>query len=72
MTEAAHKQKLCYVQRAISRSFKTGDAAWLTSPTAGKQDPKWGGDWEVKTVNGPTTYTISDGKRTKVVHVNRL
>ena len=72
MTEAAHKQKLCYDQHASSRSFKTGDAVWLTSPTAGKLDPKWEGDWEVQTVNGPTTYTISDGKRTRTVHVNRL
>ena len=69
MTEAAHKQKLCYDQHASSRSFKTGDAVWLTSPTAGKLDPKWEGDWEVQTVNGPTT---SDGKRTRTVHVNRL
>ena len=62
MTEVAHKQKLCYDQRAIPRSFKIGDAVWLTSPTAGKLDPKWKGDWKAKTVNGPTTYTISDGK----------
>ena len=72
MTEAAHKQKLCYDQRAIYRFFKTGDTVWLTSPITGKLDPKWEGDWGVKTVNGPTTYTISDGKRTRVVHVNRL
>ena len=47
---------------------------WLTSPTAGKLDPKWEGDWEVQAVNGPATYTIGDGKRTKTVHddVNRL
>ena len=72
MAEVAHKQKSCYDQLAISHSFKTGDAVWLTSSTAGKLDPKWEGDLEVKTVNGPTTYTISDGKRTKIVHVNRL
>ena len=72
MTEAAHKQKSCYDQRAIHRSFKTGDTVWLTSPIAGKLDPKWEGDWEMKTVNEPTMYTISDEKQTRVVHVNRL
>lgn len=72
MTEAAHKQKLCFDQHASPRTFKIGDPVWLTVPTAGKLDPKWEGDYEVQTVNGPTTYTISDGKRTKTVHVNRL
>ena len=62
MTEAAHKQKVCYDQYASPRSFKIGDAVWLTSPTAGKLDPKWEGDWEVQTVKGPITYTTSDGK----------
>ena len=45
---------------------------WLTSPTAGKLDPKWEGYWEVQTVNGPTTYTTSDGKQTRTAHINRL
>jgi len=72
MTEAAQKPKLCYDQHTTSRSFKPGDSVWLTSPTAGKLDPKWEGDKEVQTVNEPTTYTISDGEQTKTVHVNRL
>jgi len=72
ITEAAHKQKLCYDQHTTSCSFKRGDSVSLTSPTAGKLDPKWEGDWEVQAVNGPATYTITDGKRTKTVHVNRL
>ena len=56
MTEAAHKQKLCYDWHASPHSFKAGDAVWLTSLTAGKLNPKWEGDWEVQTVKGPTTY----------------
>ena len=72
MTEAAYKQKLCYDQHTSVRSFKAGDAVWLASPTAGKLDPKWEGNWKVQTIKGPTTYTISDGTRTKTVHVNRL
>jgi len=72
MTEAAQKQKLCYDQHTTSRSFKPGDSVGLISLTAGKLDPRWEGDWEVQTVHGPTTYTISDGEQTKTVHVNRL
>ena len=30
------------------------------------------GGWKIETVQGPTTYTITDGRRTKTVHVNRL
>lgn len=56
MTEAAHKQKLCYDWHSSPHSFKAGDAVWLTSLTAGKLNPKWEGDWEVQTVKGPTTY----------------
>ena len=65
MTEAAHKQKLCYDQHASPRSFKTGDAMWLTSPTAGKLDPKWEGDWEVQTVNEPSHLNYFWWKKNK-------
>ena len=33
MTEAAHKQKLCYDQHTSVRSFKASDAVWLASIT---------------------------------------
>ena len=47
-------------------------SVWLSSPSAGKFDAKWEGGWKIKTVQGPTTYTIADGTRTKTVHVNQL
>ena len=30
------------------------------------------GGWEIQSVQGPSTYTITDGTRTRTVHVNRL
>ena len=62
-THMAEAQKLCHDQLAISLSFKTGDAVWLTSSTAGKLDPKWEGDLEVKTVSG----LVSASRDSKVV-----
>ena len=44
----------------------------LSVPTRGKLDPKWEGGWLVKSVKGLVNVEISDGKRTKFVHVNRL
>ena len=49
-----------------------GDTVWLDVPTAGKLDPKWEGGWVVKAIQGPITYVISDGKRNRTVHINRL
>ena len=45
---------------------------WLSIPTAGKLDPHWDGKWSVKSVKTPLTLEITDGVKTKVVHVNRL
>jgi len=72
LVESAHKQESNYDQKATPRSFKAGDPVWLSSPRAGKLDPKWEGEWEIQTVNGPTTYTIFNGKQAKTVHINRL
>ena len=44
----------------------------LAVPTAGKLDPRWEGEWVVKTIKSPVNVEITDGKRTKVVHTNRL
>ena len=33
---------------------------------------KWEGEWIVQAVQGPTTYVIIDGKRDRMVHINRL
>ena len=70
--EAAQCRKGIYDQNSAERSFKIGDLVWLSIPTAGKLDPRWEGKWKVKSRKSPVTMEITDGKRTKVVHVNRL
>ena len=31
-----------------------------------------GGEWKIQSIQGPTTYTIIDGDRTRTVYVNRI
>ena len=52
--------------------FAAGEPVWLSAPTAGKLEPRWEGDWVIKSVKGPTNMEITNGKTTKVVHTNRL
>ena len=69
---AGHHQKLFFDRTSHARQFKVGEGVWLSNPTAGKLDPRWEGGWEIQSVKGPVTYEIINGKRTKVVHINRL
>ena len=41
-------------------------------PTARKLEPRWEGKWVVHSIPGPTSYTITDGKRLRTVRVNHL
>ena len=68
---SAH-QKSTYDVHSKSRTFTQGEPVWMSVPTRGKLDPKWEGGWLVKSVKGLVNVEISDGKRTKIVHVNRL
>lgn len=70
--QAHTQQKHYFDQHTRIRSFTIGDPVWLSIPTAGKLDPRWEGGWKIKSVQNPTTYTISDGGRIKTVHINRL
>ena len=72
LAQAAQKQKSTYDHNAVQRSFTVGEQVWLSSPTAGKLDPKWEGKWRIQSIQGPTTYTITDGDMTRTVHINRL
>ena len=72
LAQAAQKQKSTYDHHAVQRSFTVGEQVWLSSPTAGKLDPKWEGKWRIQSIQGPTTYTITDGDMTRTVHINRL
>jgi len=44
----------------------------LSIPTARKLQPKWEDGWSVVSVKPPVTVKISDGRRSKVIHSNRL
>ena len=72
LASASADQKRAYDKSSTQRSFKVNDPVWLSIPTAGKLDPRWEGDWEVVAVKGPVNVKISDGERTKIVHINRL
>ncbi len=72
LVEAAFHQKVTYDQHSLGRSFKIGDPVWLSVPTAGKLDPRWKGRWTIKSVLSPIAMEIADGRRSRVVHVNRL
>ena len=72
LAEAAARQKMMYDKHSTYRYFDVGDMVWLSVPTAGKLDPRWEGNWMISAVKSPVTIEITDGKRKKVVHVNRL
>ena len=62
-----------YDHHTMQSTFVPDDPVWLSIPTAGKLDPRWEGEWVIKSVKGPVTMEICVGeKRTKVVHTNRL
>ena len=64
--------KLHYDQRTKQSAFAVGNPVWLSIPTAGKLDPRWEGEWVIKSMKSPITAEICDGRRTRVVHTNRL
>ena len=68
----SRRQREMFNKHSAQRSLTTGDKVWLSIPTAGKLQPKWDGTWEVRSVKNPITIEITDGNRTKTVHVNRL
>ena len=72
LAAAAEHQRSAYDKHSMTRSFKIGDLVWLSRPTARKLDPRWEGDWRVTSLKGPLNVEITDGRRTRVVHVNWL
>ena len=72
VTQSAEHQKELYDRHSKTRLFHEGDPDWLSIPTAGKLDPRWEGKWVVRSIKTPITLEITDGDRTRVVHVNRL
>ena len=72
LTQEASRHKTYYDHCTNVPSFTTGDPVWLSIPTAGKLEPRWEGGWVVKSVKSPVNVEISDGRRTRIVHTNRL
>ncbi len=72
VVQASSHQKDSYDQRTKTRSFHVGDPVWLSIPNRGKLSPRWEGRWRVKSVQSDVNMEISDGERSKLVHVNRL
>ena len=66
----AQKEQYDLHSAAEERPLLKDDPVWLFVPTAGKLDPRWEGGWIIQAVKSPVTVQISDGQRTKVVHVN--
>ena len=72
ISQAAHLQRSNYDNHTMESTFILGDPVCLSIPTMGKLDPRWEGEWMIESVKGSVTIEICDGKRTKVVHSNRL
>ena len=69
---AAQQWKSHYNKNSVTRTFSVVEPIWLTIPIARKLQPRWEGKWTVQEIRGPVNLKITDGKRTKVVHMNRV
>ena len=71
-TQAVQWQKTSYDLRSIMQVFNVCDFVGLSIRKVGKSDPKWEGKWSLSRVVNLMILEITDGVRTKVVHVNHL
>ena len=69
---AAHRQQQGYNRFTKLQQFSPGDLVWLSIPNASKLAPHWEGEWKVTEVKNSVNVKITNGKQSKVVHVNRL
>ena len=72
LVKVADQQNFLYDKQSSAPSYTVNDKVWLSVPTAGKLQPRWEGGWKVKSVKSPVTIEISNGRKSKVVHSNRL
>jgi len=72
ITQVAASQKSSYDQHTNLPFFKQGQSVWFSVPTTGKVGSQMGEEWAVKSMKSSVSIEIRDGKRTKIVHVNRL
>ncbi|KAL5503413.1 hypothetical protein EMCRGX_G010361, partial [Ephydatia muelleri] len=72
MVQAGAAQKTSFDSHAKLRFFKEGDTVWLSVPKSSKLGSKWEGKWIIKSVKNDINMEITDGTRTRIVHINRL
>ena len=72
LVKAADQQKTHYDEQSTEPLFAVHDKVWLSVPTAGKLQPRWEGGWKVMSVKSPVTIQFNKGRKSKVVHSNRL
>jgi len=60
LSKAACSQKPQYDQHTTQPAFIVGSPVWLSIPTAGKLDPRWKGDWVIKSMKSSITAEICD------------
>ena len=75
VAQAARDQKTYYDSHTSARIFKKKrDPVWLSIATAGKLECRCRceGRWIIKSIKSPLNFEITDGERTRVVHINRL
>ena len=70
--QAGAAQKIAFDSHAKLRFFKEGDPVWLSIPKSSKLGSRWEGEWIIKSVKNEINMEITDGTRTRVVHINRL
>ena len=67
------RKRTMIVKQRTECSFRVGDTIWLSIPTAGKLDPRWqGGTLDCAVSRSPVTLEIVNGRKRKIVHVNRI
>ena len=67
---AAHRQQQGYNRLTKLHQFSPSDLVWLSIPNASKLAPHWEGEWKVEEVKNIVNVKITNGKQSKVVHVN--
>jgi len=78
LTSASHAMKMRYDGKARITPFRQGDMVWFYNPQRKKGiNPKlqrpWECDWQItKVINDITVRIEREGKRPRVVHVDRL
>ena len=72
LSQAAHFQKSFNDNHSQLRFFRPGTTIWLSCSSNLQESLSlgWEGSWTVRSTKTPVSIEITDGQKTKVVHVN--